>query len=120
MTYVIEGTISELSVDKSDNLTFKISGTEGYAIRQRQEKFNLWCPETLNDELKNTKGHFSCIALSNNYEYTIEGENKKMITQYGINGTHFKFTTSFKDKKNLDEIINNKPIKIESITIFNY
>ena len=45
MTYVIEGTISELSVNESNTFTCKVSGREGYAIRQGKDKklFNLLC-----------------------------------------------------------------------------
>lgn len=44
MSYILEGTISELTAKGNDYL-FKITGTEGFAIKQRDKIYNVFCPE---------------------------------------------------------------------------
>ncbi len=42
MEYIIEGTVSEVALEES-KISFKISGTEGYSIKQGDKKYNVFC-----------------------------------------------------------------------------
>ena len=56
MDYIIEGTISELSFDEG---YFTICGSEGFAIKKDDKKFNLFC---LKDNPKEKVYQISFIA----------------------------------------------------------
>lgn len=43
MKYIIEGTVSEVTVKNDKTVGFKIAGTEGYAIKQKGKKYNILC-----------------------------------------------------------------------------
>lgn len=76
--YIIEGTITKIFVDASDNLSFNIIGTEGYSVKQGRDKYNLLCPEKLKDEIDDkTKIHVLGILLSQDYQFSV---NEKIKT----------------------------------------
>ncbi|MBO4320111.1 MAG: hypothetical protein J5857_06550, partial [Treponema sp.] len=45
--YIIEGTVSEISSEKPEEVNFKIFGTEGYALKIGKNKYNILCSETI-------------------------------------------------------------------------
>ncbi len=60
-TFVIEGTVSELKVQK-DKCSFKISGTEGFAVKQKDVKFNLLCSNSNDLGNKNIEARDSLLV----------------------------------------------------------
>ena len=45
--YIIEGTITELSFDEG---YFTVCGSEGFAIKRDDKKYNVLCPEKMPEE----------------------------------------------------------------------
>lgn len=118
--YIIEGTIKEISVDKSDNFSFKIIGTEGYSIKYGKEKYNILCPEQLKEELKKDKKiHLPGIIISQDYQFsTFEKNIEVIIRNCGLN-RKLIIGTVISETEKLSKIFadKNKPIKIASITL---
>jgi hypothetical protein len=48
MSYKIECTVQEIELDISGKITgLKILGTEGYSLKQGEEKYNVFCPTNM-------------------------------------------------------------------------
>lgn len=47
MNYILEGTVSELTVAGSGTYKFKVTGAEGYAIKDGEKTYNIFRPENL-------------------------------------------------------------------------
>lgn len=65
----MEGTVSELYADESDNFTFKVIGSEGFSLKQGEWRFNVLCPEKLEKNSKKQSKNicFPCFVLSQNH-----------------------------------------------------
>lgn len=91
MSYILEGTISELTAKGNDYL-FKITGTEGFAIKQGDKTYNIFrperielgndtfasafiAPETLEMEAKNFQVALASSAMAGGKRIRIEVDN---------------------------------------------
>ena len=101
MKYIIEGTIKELSFDEK---FFTITGTEGYAIKQKKDgmemKYNVLCPENMPSK---EKGIASYI-LSQDFKFSA-AKSKCLLLQSLSLGKRIKMTIEVDDsKKIVDEL----------------
>ena len=118
--YIIEGTISEVFVDENDNITFKISGTEGYSIKHKKEKYNIFCPKQLEEGIKDDKKiHLPGIIISQDYQFSIYSKNIELIIRICDLNKKLKICTTISETEELSKIFEdkNKPIKVGSITL---
>ena len=72
MNYVIEGTISELSLDEK---FFRIKGCEDFSIIQDKKKYNLLCPEKLTEK-EDVKLAF---LLTQDFMFPFNENNKDLL-----------------------------------------
>lgn len=93
--YVIEGTISELTVNET-GITVKISGSEGYAIKQGDKTYNVFCPKDLSEAGNCSNGY---IADSEN-EFTVDNNFENILTQATVHGKKIRLTVSENALKN--------------------
>lgn len=118
--YIIEGTVSEVSVDESNNISFKMCGTEGYSIKYGKEKYNIFCPKQLEEDMKNDKKiHLPGIIVSQDYQFSTSNKNIGLIIRNcGLN-RKLKICTTFSETENLSKIFADKnlPIKVESMIL---
>ena len=92
MAYIIEGTVSELSVD--DNF-FTIKGTEGFVIEQNKKKYNVLCPENMPE--KNKK--LLSAILSQDFEFPICDNNKELLLESLCHGKKIRIKLSMEDNE---------------------
>ena len=116
--YVIEGTIRELSVDENDNFTFKISGAEGFSIKQAEKEYNLLCPEKLKDNDVDNKPYSLCFIISQDYEFSVSG-TKNTLVQYGVAREKMRFVIKIEEHDKISKFFQkkSKPIQVSSIKI---
>ncbi|MBR5096521.1 MAG: hypothetical protein IK094_05380 [Treponema sp.] len=96
--YVIEGTVSEISIDEE---YFKLKGCEGYAIMQNAKKYNLLCPESLPEKEKVEFG----FILSQDYKFPLNEPNASLLMQSFSNVKKIKIVFKGKldnEKKDVD------------------
>ncbi len=121
MNYIIEGTVSELYADESDNFTFKVIGSEGFSLSQGECRFNVLCPDELEKVPKKQSENicFPCFILSQNHQFTISDKNKVLIIQHGSVGRKFRLTIKLDDNKKLSKYFdgNKLPVKISSVKL---
>ncbi len=72
MDYVIEGTISELSFDEN---YFSLSGTEGYALKHGDKKYNVLCPKDMPEKNK----YAQSVVLSQDFHFPIQGDKELLL-----------------------------------------
>ena len=89
MAYIIEGTVTEISSDG----TFRIAGSEGYAIKQNDKKYNVLCPKEMpmNEQAK------IGIILSQDFPFKTDAKNSLI---YHALGKRVKVSVSFEEKDN--------------------
>lgn len=113
MEYVIEGTVKELEVKKEKGKviwSFKIAGTEGYALRQKKKeddkettRYNVLCLK--DSENPDDKKPRNAITFAEDSPFQTEDkEYGCLITSALANGRKCKFCFSVKeeDKKDFD------------------
>lgn len=115
MEYVIEGTVKELEVKKGKEegkviWSFKIAGTEGYALRQKKKeddkettRYNVLCLK--DSENPDDKKPRNAITFAEDSPFQTEDkEYGCLITSALANGRKCKFCFSVKeeDKKDFD------------------
>lgn len=118
--YIIEGTITKIFVDASDNLSFNIIGTEGYSVKQGRDKYNLLCPEKLKDEIDDkTKIHVPGILLSQDYQFSVNEKNKDLVIRHFSSNKRIYLTIALDEKKSLEKLFADKklPLKVTSLTL---
>lgn len=118
--YIIEGMITKIFVDASDNLSFNIIGTEGYSVKQGRDKYNLLCPEKLKDEIDDkTKIHVPGILLSQDYQFSVNEKNKDLVIRHFSSNKRIYLTIALDEKKSLEKLFDDKklPLKVTSITL---
>ena len=113
--YVIEGTISELT-KRQNGISIKISGSEGYSVKQDKKKYNVFCPK---DMPKEDKSVLCCITGSQ-FELpiatTVKYEN--ILAQALVSGKRVRLTLEVDDTKTLEECVNEKQsIPLKSLTL---
>ena len=74
--YVIEGTVSELTKEGT-KISVKIVGTEGYAIKQGDKTYNVFCPKDLSEAGNCSNGY---IVDSEN-EFTVDNSFENILIQ---------------------------------------
>lgn len=116
--YTIECTISELTVKESE-IAVKISGTEGYAIKQGDRTCNVFCPKDLSEVGNCSNGYI----VASETEFTVNKDFENILTQASINGKKIRLTIELEDGKKLKDYIcenNNEKIldvPIKSVTL---
>lgn len=118
--YIIEGTITKIFVDASDNLSFNIIGTEGYSVKQGRDKYNLLCPEKLKDEIDDkTKIHVLGILLSQDYQFSVNEKNKDLVIRHFSSNKRIYLTIVLDEKKSLEKLFADKKLslKVTSLTL---
>ena len=93
MNYIIEGTVSELYADESDNFTFKVIGSEGFSLSQGECRFNVLCPDELEKVPKKQSENicFPCF-IGRHFQYVL-----LIITLFfGVNRFFSHFTILLK------------------------
>ncbi len=119
-TYIIEGIVSEIYVDASDNFSFKLNGTEGYCIKHDNNRFNLLCPENFENELNtDSETHLPCFILSKDYQFTVSEKNKILVIQNSGAGRRVRLCIKIEDNVKLSKLFSekSKPVKPSSLTL---
>lgn len=104
MSYVIEGSVSEVTVSKNESKTvsFCIIGTEGYSIKQDKEKYNVFC-------LKNELGYDKvqqCYIVGQKILFIVSDFYENLLLQASEHGKRIRFSVSeepLKSYKNKDD-----------------
>lgn len=121
-TFVIEGTVSELKVQK-DKCSFKISGTEGFAVKQKVKdkdvKFNLLCGSngTVGNELEARDSVL--VPASQDFNLDVTGSFLSILNASVISckKNRFEFEQSEQSEQSVTEIA-DKCYSLSSITLF--
>lgn len=119
-TYVIEGTISELrkeeiSKNKYD-IKIKISGSEGYSVKQDKKKYNVFCPKDMpkEDEMK------PCCIADSQFELPIgvKMEYENILAQALVSEKRVRLTLGIDGTKTLEEYVKNGlSLTVKSVTL---
>lgn len=114
--YIIEGTITEIKKMGND-YKFKISGTEGYAIKQKNGKddikLNVLCSK--DTAVVDNKKPRNAIIVSVDSEFPAKSDDILLLSTALGNGKRCKFEFSEKSGKTKDFDSNN--CDVSSITI---
>lgn len=81
--YIIKGTVTEISFDEG---FFTIVGTEGYAIKQGDNKYNVLCPEKMPAE----NSYSQSFILSNDVKFPILDSDKELLLKASSEGKKIK------------------------------
>lgn len=115
-TYVIEGTISELrkedSTEKNCNIKIKISGSEGYSVKQDKETYNIFCPK---DMPKHGKMKL-CYIINAGASITVCQTYETILMQASISGKRIRLTIP-EDKFPKDKTGKTSSLQVTSVTV---
>lgn len=81
--YIIEGTVTEISIDEG---FFTIAGTEGFAIKQGDDKYNVLCPEKMPTE----NDYLPSFILSQDVKFPIIDSDNELILKASSEGKKIK------------------------------
>lgn len=103
MNYIIEGTISEITKTNGKN-SFKISGSEGYALKQKkgkdETKSNVLClEETSESDNKKTRNAI-IVPIDNSFE--AKDDEVYLLSLALLNGKKCRISFSRKTKTSKD------------------
>ncbi|MDE6245609.1 MAG: hypothetical protein K2M50_08135 [Treponemataceae bacterium] len=116
MNYIIECTISELTKEV-DKISVKIVGTEGYATKQGDKTYNVFCPKDLSEAGNCSNGYI----VDSKTEITVNNKFENILTQASMNGKKLRLTMELEDTKGLKDYIhgdgNNLPLPIQSVSL---
>ncbi|MBD5404735.1 MAG: hypothetical protein HDR55_07095 [Treponema sp.] len=113
MNYIIECTISELTKEV-DKISVKIVGTEGYATKQGDKTYNVFCPKDLSETGNCSNGYI----VDSKTEITVNNKFENILTQASMNGKKLRLTMELEDTKGLkDYICENNNEKILNVPI---
>lgn len=87
-TYVIECTISELTKKNDSKISIKISGSEGYSVKQDKETYNIFCPK---DMPKHGKMKL-CYIINAGASITVCQTYETILMQASISGKRVRLT----------------------------
>lgn len=93
-TYVIEGTISELT-KKQNGISIKISGSEGYSVKQDKKKYNVFRYQYSQDKSLPTTGEVApCYIADSQFELPIDVkmEYENILAQALVSGKRIRLT----------------------------
>ena len=109
MAYIIEGTVTEISSDG----TFRIAGSEGYAIKQGDKKYNVIYSEDLKTKA-DTNAVLSFIFFDTR-DYSASEKFFTLLSSAMTSGNRIRVTIEATE----DEIKTGKmPLSVSSITVF--
>lgn len=127
MNYIIEGTVSkyglktngvltsENSANSADkiqkNVCFCITGSEGYAIKQKEKLFNVFCPE----EMPNEDETQICYIADREICFSVSQEYENLLSQASVHGKRIRFSISDAELKKYIEKDNSAKIKDEKM-----
>lgn len=111
--YVIEGTVSEITLTGNE-VAVKIVGSEGYAIKQGDKTYNVFCPKDLSETVNCSNGYI----VDSKTEITVNNKFENILTQASMNGKKLRLTIELEDTKELkDYICENNNEKILNVPI---
>ncbi|MBD5448390.1 MAG: hypothetical protein HDR32_11835 [Treponema sp.] len=97
--YVIEGTVSELTKEGT-KISVKIVGTEGYAIKQGDKTYNVFCPKDLLETGNCDKGYI----VDSKIEFIGNKDFENILTQASMYGKKIRLAVSERTlKKHIQE-----------------
>lgn len=82
--FVIEGTVSEITIKNSKNVKFKITGTEGFSIKLGEKKYNIITKDEVIKDSKSDKGTdenfiVTSYVLSQDFLFSISDKEKSSM-----------------------------------------
>ena len=104
MTYVIEGKITELSLDES---YFTLCGSEGFSFKRNDKKYNILCPKDMPKEES-----LVAIVLAQDFKFP-NGDNKDLLLQAVSYEKRIKVQLSVEDENVKTHIDLTKLIETE-------
>lgn len=105
MTYVIEGKITELSLDES---YFTLCGSEGFSFKRNDKKYNILCPKDMPKEEES----LVAIVLAQDFKFP-SGDNKDLLLQAVSYEKRIKVQLSVEDENVKTHIDLRKLIETE-------
>ena len=116
--YIIEGTISEITKEKSKN-TFKIAGAEGYALTQRKDsletKYNILC--------NTDKNSYLALKIEKDFPCNVSDDFMPLLVSAMTYGRKVRITfmtytaNNIKKDESVLTIINGTRYSVSSITL---
>ena len=90
-TYVIEGTISELTKKNDSKISIKISGSEGYSVKQDKKKYNVFRYQySQNNSLPPTGKVAPCHIADSQFELPIGVRYENILAQALVSGKRIR------------------------------
>lgn len=90
--YVIEGTISELT-KKQNGISIKISGSEGYSVKQDKKKYNVVRYQDSQNNTLPTAGEVApCYIADSQFELPIGVRYENILAQALVSGKRIRLT----------------------------
>ena len=89
MTYIIEGTVTEIS----SNGTFKIAGSEGYALKHSDKKYNVLCPDKMPKEIEVS----NAIIIPQEHQFIMDKDTRDFL--FNALGKRAKITVTVDETK---------------------
>ena len=121
--YIIEGTVTEISSEKLNEVNFKISGTEGFAIKKGKKKYNVLYTEKVvkNQEIEDSyenesKFYDMAFMLSQGIQCSSEDSAKIGLIRCNALGKHIRAKIS-SETKVLELLNSEKNLPVFSITL---
>lgn len=120
--FIIEGTVSEITVKNGKNVKFKILGTEGYAIKLGKKKYNIITKDEVIEDSKSDKETdenfiVTSYVLSQNFLFSIS-DKEKISKLSNFLGKRIKFIFEIDESKVKISADIKKFLNSASITIF--
>ncbi len=118
MRYIIEGTVSEIKRNESNEYTFKIEGTESYSLRMRKKevdvKYNVLCLNDTHDS--DDKKPRNAIIIPVDTELNATKEDVLLLMPAFVNEKKIKVIISEKKAETKD--FNKDNFEICSLVLF--
>ena len=110
-TYVIEGTVSEL-IKRQNGISIKISGSEGYSVKQDKKKYNVFCPE---DMPKHGRIKL-CYIIDAGAIINVRQNYENLLMHASMSGKRLRLTFP-EDKFPKDKNRTTSSLKVTSVTV---
>ena len=114
--YTIKCTVSELTVQEIEEtkISVKIVGSEGYAIKQGDKTYNVFCPENMPAIGKCDLGYI----VDSETEFTVNKDFENILTQASMHGKKIRLTIELANEEELKKHIQDKSaLPIKSVTL---
>lgn len=105
VNYIIEGTVSELSLDEN---YFTLCGSEGFSFKKNDKKYNILCPKNMPKDEK----ALVAIVLAQDFKFP-SGDNKDLLLQAVSYEKRIKVQLSVEDENVKTHIDLKKLIETE-------